>query len=162
MNLGNSMSYGSNNMTAYGDVPYVNVNQMEQLNGYMNQIKGQSSVPYQLQMQQPNVNSQIRSNMEFIKVTNKQQAKEWVVQNNTEVWMQDSSEPYLYYKSVDNLGSANFRVLRVDDITRIIDDYKENKGEPPSVMLQLWQFEHEQLIDDITEIKKLQDYYKSL
>lgn len=31
--------------------------------------------------------------------------------------MQDSSESYLLYKFIDNLGSTNFSVLRVDDTT---------------------------------------------
>ena len=52
MNLGNSMPYSGNNMTAYGNVPYINQNQMEQLNGYRNQLKGQQPLPYQSQMVQ--------------------------------------------------------------------------------------------------------------
>lgn len=89
-------------------------NRMQQLNSYMEQLKGGSmNMNQQPQVQVP----QQSSNMNFIKVANMQQAKEWVVQNNQEVWMQDSSEPYLYYKSVDNLGSANFRILKVDDVT---------------------------------------------
>jgi phage I-like protein len=30
---------------------------------------------------------------------------------------QDTIKPYLYYKTVDSLGSANFRILKVDDVT---------------------------------------------
>ena len=59
-------------------------------------------------------------------------------------------------RDLDNMGNLH------DDVVKIIDDYKKEKGEPPEVMLQLWKFEHEQLVEDTTEIKQLQDYYKFL
>lgn len=88
-----------------GQVPYQE-NRIQQLDRYMNNFNTQN-----------NNGDTYSSNMNFIKVKNIAEAKEWVVQNNSEVWMQDSSEPYLYYKSVNNIGNANFRVLRVEDVT---------------------------------------------
>jgi hypothetical protein len=109
------MSYGNGYMPNYNmgmnnyNLPSSMDNRLNQLNDYMNRFNMNNQQQIQPQQQS--------SNMSFIKVANLQQAKEWVVQNNQEVWMQDSSEPYLYYKSVDNLGSANFRILKVDDVT---------------------------------------------
>lgn len=104
----------SQNMTYnVGQVPYQE-NRMQQLDRYMNNFNTQN-----------NNGNTYSSNMNFIKVKNIAEAKEWVVQNNSEVWMQDSSEPYLYYKSVNNIGNANFRVLRVEDITDQIFNNQE-------------------------------------
>lgn len=96
-----------------GQVPYQE-NRIQQLDRYMNSFNGQN-----------NNGGNYSSNMNFIKVKNIAEAKEWVVQNNSEVWMQDSSEPYLYYKSVNNIGNANFRVLRVEDVTDQIFNNQE-------------------------------------
>lgn len=65
-----------------------------------------------------------------------------------------------YYKrSVANLDNMN---ALHDDVVNIINDYKKTKGEPPANMLAIWSYEHDSLIEDVTEIKQLQDYYKSL
>lgn len=101
-------------MNNYNMSPSID-NRLNQLNGYMNQLNNMNN-----NMTNQHQEQKQSTNMSFIKVANMQQAKEWVVQNGQEVWMQDSSEPYLYYKSVDNLGSANFRILKVDDVTNNI------------------------------------------
>lgn len=65
-----------------------------------------------------------------------------------------------YYKRsiayVNNMNNLH------DDIIDIIEDYRKTKGEPPTVMLTIWNYEHENLIEELTEIKNMQEYYKSL
>jgi hypothetical protein len=38
----------------------------------------------------------------------------------------------------------------------------KEKSEPSKTMLKLWDFEHKTILEDIVEIKFLQDYYESL
>jgi hypothetical protein len=70
----------------------------------------------------------------------------------------DLAEEY-YKRSVTDLDNMN---ALHDDVVGLIDNYKKTKGEPPATMLTLWKYTHDELVDDITEIKQLQDYYKSL
>lgn len=57
------------------------------------------------------------TNMNFIVVENIQKAKEQIVPYGYTMWMRDSSEPYQYIKSVDQVGTPSFKVLRVEDVT---------------------------------------------
>lgn len=57
------------------------------------------------------------TNMNFVVVENMQKAKEQIVPYGYTMWMRDSSEPYQYIKSVDQVGTPSFRVLKVEDVT---------------------------------------------
>lgn len=69
-----------------------------------------------IQQQQPQV-SQNTTNVNWVVVENWQKAKEQIVPNNSTVWMRDSSEPFIYIKSVDNFGTPDFKILRTEDVT---------------------------------------------
>jgi hypothetical protein len=65
-----------------------------------------------------------------------------------------------YYKrSVEDLNRIN---CLHDDIVEIITEYRDTKGDAPDYMENIWKWEHDNMIEGITEIKQLQDYYKSL
>lgn len=49
-----------------------------------------------------------------------------------------------------------------DDIVKEIESERKLIGEPPKIMLEVWNYEHELIIIDVEEIKTLQEYYKSL
>lgn len=60
----------------------------------------------QQQTQQP---IQPQTNVNWVQVTNIQQAKEQIVQPNNTVWMMDSSLPRIYVKSVSSVGKIDFQ-----------------------------------------------------
>lgn len=102
--------------------------------GYMNnygypQMNNQMSVPYygypnnmqstidrleklqnqQYQQNYPQQPTQPQTNVNWVQVTNIQQAKEQIVQPNNTVWMMDSSLPRIYVKSVSPVGKIDFQ-----------------------------------------------------
>lgn len=102
--------------------------------GYMNnygypQMNNQMSVPYysypnnmqstidrleklqnqQYQQNYPQQQPQPQTNVNWVQVTNIQQAKEQIVQPNNTVWMMDSSLPRIYVKSVSPVGKIDFQ-----------------------------------------------------
>lgn len=100
--------------------------------GYPQQMNNQMSVPYygypnnmqstidrleklqnqQYQQQQMNYiqqPTQPQTNVNWVQVTNIQQAKEQIVQPNNTVWMMDSSLPRIYVKSVSPVGKIDFQ-----------------------------------------------------
>lgn len=104
------------------------------MNGYMNNymnMNNQMSVPYygyptnmqstidrleklqnqqfQQQMNYPQQTNQPQTNVNWVQVTNIQQAKEQIVQPNNTVWMMDSSLPRIYVKSVSPVGKIDFQ-----------------------------------------------------
>lgn len=116
----NNMNFNNMNMNPFQ-------NQINQLDRYMEQLPGgQSQSRSQIQQ---------KTNMDFIKVRNMQEAREWIVQNGCSVWMRDSVEPYLYFKSVDDLGSPNFRIIEINDVTE-----KFFNGRPQSQEVNMNQY----------------------
>ena len=65
---------------------------------------GQLSTYQQPQQQQ--VQPQQNSGNPFITVSNMQEAKEKVLAFNSSIWMRDASEPYIYFKEVDFVGTS--------------------------------------------------------
>lgn len=47
-----------------------------------------------------------------------------------------------------------------DQVTRIITDYRNTKGEPPESMLAVYNYLHERHIDDASRVKAKQALYK--
>lgn len=65
-----------------------------------------------------------------------------------------------YYEfSVERLGE-------VDDLHKevvsLIESYRKEKGEPPTYMMEMWDWEHKMIMEDIEDIKLLQSFYKTL
>lgn len=75
--------------------------------------------PYQERYLNMNLNQQQQqnTNVNFLIVENMQKAKEQIVPYGYTMYMRDSSEPYQYIKSVDNVGTPTFRVLKFEDVT---------------------------------------------
>jgi uncharacterized protein Yka (UPF0111/DUF47 family) len=45
-------------------------------------------------------------------------------------------------------------------VVSIINEHKKTKGEPPVVMTAIWNYEHEKLMDEYNEIKKMLDSFR--
>lgn len=46
------------------------------------------------------------------------------------------------------------------EVVALIEKYKMEKGDPPKTMLELWEFEHNNIMSDVADIKILQEHYK--
>lgn len=100
--------------------------------GQMNMGINPLSTYQQPQMQQQTQNQVVQqqnTNQPFLTVANMQEAKEKVLAYNSTVWMRDSSDPYLYVKSLDMTGTPSFKVLKVEDVT---DQMLNNNGQTQS------------------------------
>lgn len=47
-----------------------------------------------------------------------------------------------------------------DEVTKLIKMHREKHGEPPAVMMAIWDWQHKRHIDFTKEIKILQNQYK--
>ena len=47
-----------------------------------------------------------------------------------------------------------------DAVVEIIKEYREEKGEPPADMQAIYDYLHEQQIEEVAEVKNYQDMYK--
>lgn len=65
-----------------------------------------------------------------------------------------------YYKR--SVGNIDDMMGLHDDVVKIITDYRKTKGDPPRIMTEMWDFSHEDLMEDVVEIKQYQEHYKSL
>lgn len=49
-----------------------------------------------------------------------------------------------------------------DEVARMIADYREKKGDPPADMLAVYDYLHKKNIEQVAEIRRYQDVYKSM
>lgn len=110
-------------MNSYSYNPQMNMG-MQYQNRYMNT----PNMNMLEQQQQPMMvnNASISNQQPFLIVSNIQEAKEKVLQYNSTIWMRDSSEPYLYVKSVDATGNPSFHAFRLEDVTSTISTNGNN------------------------------------
>ena len=47
-----------------------------------------------------------------------------------------------------------------EEVVKIINEYRATKGEPPAIMLQLYDYMHQQAIAKMNEVKTLQQMYQ--
>lgn len=106
------------------------ISNFQPMNPYQDKVNRYMDLQQQQQTQQLS-----NTNMNFVVVENIQKAKEQIVPYGYTMWMRDSSEPYLYIKSVDNVGTPSFRVLKLEDVTDKIDN-KEIKDKVEFVSMQ--------------------------
>lgn len=98
-------------------------NMMWQQNQYqpqMQQIQPYNTMqPYfdRLQNLQQKQQSQFpQSNVNWIQVNGIDGAKSQIVQQGQTLWMMDNNDKIFYIKSVDNVGSANLKMFRFEEI----------------------------------------------
>lgn len=48
-----------------------------------------------------------------------------------------------------------------NETVRLIDEYKQNNGEPPKEMLAVYEYLHNKFVDHAAKIKVMQNMYKS-
>ena len=58
-------------------------------------------------------------NVNWIYVSNINDAKNHIVQQGRTAWMMDNNEPYFYVKAVDNVGSTSFRIFHIDEVQEV-------------------------------------------
>lgn len=98
--------------------------------------------PYQERYLNMNLNQQQQqqqnTNVNFLIVENMQKAKEQIVPYGYTMYMRDSSEPYQYIKSVDNVGTPTFRVLKFEDVTDKLNAPQQNGNNIDYVSIDLF------------------------
>lgn len=66
----------------------------------------------------------------------------------------------LYYDL--SLGELSEALDLHEEVIHLIEKYRETDGEPPKTMLELWNFEHNNIMEDVSDIKILQEYFKKI
>lgn len=65
----------------------------------------------------------------------------------------------LYELSQEELG----HIMRLhDEVVRLIEEYRREKGEPPAAMLAVYEYLHKKHIEKVQEIKNYQNIYKDM
>lgn len=82
----------------------------------------------------------------------------------------DYAEAALRYKDSDKILAESCYVLATErlkdvdilheQVVRIITNYKKEKGEPPAPMQTLYDYEHEEQIENAREVRVLLEMYK--
>ena len=49
-----------------------------------------------------------------------------------------------------------------DDVVRIIDEYRQEKGKPPADMLAVYEYLHKRHIDEVADVRRYLDMYKGM
>ena len=62
----------------------------------------------------------------------------------------------MYQISTEEVRHAN---LLHGEVTKIIEDYRAKNGQPPEIMLQLYNYVHDQSIAAMNEVQTLQQMY---
>lgn len=101
----NNYGYPQMNMNNQMSTPYYGYpNNMQSTIDRLEKLQNQ-----QYQQNYPQQQPQPQTNVNWVQVTNIQQAKEQIVQPNNTVWMMDSSLPRIYVKSVSPVGKIDFQ-----------------------------------------------------
>ena len=76
----------------------------------------------------------------------------------------------LKYKDDDKVLAETFYTLSTEElkhmemlhsqVTRLINDYKSKNGNPPETMQALYNYVHEEMMDNVREVKVLLGMYK--
>ena len=77
-----------------------------------------------IQAQQPQT-TQPTQNVNWIYVSNIDDAKNHIVQQGCSAWMMDNNEPYFYVKSVDGVGSSTFRIFHIEEVQEVTPEQPE-------------------------------------
>ncbi len=102
----------------------------------------------------------LTQNVDWIRVSGIDGAKNQIVQPGQTVWMMDNNEPYFYVKSVDKIGSPEFHAFFFQEVSET-EINQHNEPEQPQIDLSQYvqRGEFEQLktmIEQLTNAQKKQ------
>lgn len=80
-------------------------------------------------------------NVDWIRVSGIEGAKNQIVQPGQTVWMMDNNEPYFYVKSADNVGSCTFRIFQFAEVQEVAHEQTEQQRIDLSQYVQRGEFE---------------------
>ena len=100
-------------------------------------------------------------NVDWIRVSGIEGAKNQIVQPGCEVWMMDNNNPYIYYKSVNKVGSPEFHAFFIQEVSEADISQQTRPAEQPQIDLsqyvQRGEFEQlKELIEQFTNEKEKQ------
>lgn len=96
-------------------------------------------------------------NVDWIRVSGIDGAKNQIVQPGQTVWMMDNNEPYFYVKSADNVGSCTFRIFQFAEVQEIAPEQPEQPQIDLSQYVQRGEFEQlKALIEQFTNEQEKQ------
>ena len=58
------------------------------------------------------------------------------------------------YASMSNQELGHVNTMHAQ-VVRIINDYRRKHGEPPEAMKAIWDWEHQQMVEEVAEVKRL-------
>lgn len=98
-------------------------------------------------------------NVEWIRVSGIDGAKDQIVQPGQTVWMMDNNEPYFYVKSVDKIGSPEFHAFFFQEISESEINQRTMPTEQPQIDLSEYvqRGEFEQLKAMIEQLTNAQE-----
>lgn len=80
-------------------------------------------------------------NVDWIRVSGIDGAKNQIVQPGQTAWMMDNNDPYFYVKSVDNVGSCTFRIFQFAEVQEVAQEQPEQTQIDLSQYVQRGEFE---------------------
>lgn len=96
-------------------------------------------------------------NVDWIRVSGIDGAKNQIVQPGQTVWMMDNNEPYFYVKSADNVGSCTFRIFQFAEVQEVAPEQPEQPQIDLSQYVQRGEFEKlKALIEQFTSEQEKQ------
>lgn len=96
-------------------------------------------------------------NVDWIRVSGIDGAKNQIVQPGQTVWMMDNNEPYFYVKSADNVGSCTFRIFQFAEVQEVAPEQPEQPQIDLSQYVQRSEFEQlKALIEQFTNAQEKQ------
>ena len=120
--------------------------QQQQINSW-----NQQSAPAQATAPAPS------QNVNWIQVSGIDGAKNQIVQPGQTAWMMDNNQPYFYVKSVDNVGSSNFRIFQFAEVADVAPEQAAQQQIDPSQYVQRDEFERfKEQMEQLTTANKKQ------
>lgn len=58
------------------------------------------------------------------------------------------------YAGISNQELGHVNTMHAQ-VVRIINDYRRKNGEPPEAMKAIWDWEHQQMVEEVAEVKRL-------
>lgn len=99
----------------------------------------------------------LTQNVDWIRVSGIDGAKNQIVQPGQTVWMMDNNEPYFYVKSADNVGSCTFRIFQFAEVQETTQEQTTQPQIDLSGYVQRGEFEQlKEMIEQLTNAQEKQ------